>query len=125
MNILEYFDPEKLDVLVFTSYPHSLPGVNRPSDIPEDYYSEVAELMPGKPVGFSEITWPSMVEFGGEQAQVDFINRLDGDLTGGFDVEFIMWPWMSDLAETDYTGLIQRDGTLKQGYHAWVDLAGN
>ena len=125
MSVLDYFDPDKLDVLVFTSYPHSLPGVNRPSDIPEDYYSGVADLMQGKPVGFSEITWPSMTEFGGEQAQVDFITRLDGDLTSGFDMEFIMWPWLSDLTDTDTVGLIQRDGTPKQGYTAWIELAGN
>ena len=123
--VLEYFNPDKLDVLVFTSYPHSLPGVNRPTDIPEDYYSGVAELMPGKPVGFSEITWPSMTEFGGEQAQADFITLLDTEYTSGFDVEFIMWPWLSDLVDTDTVGLIQRDGTPKQGYAAWVELAGN
>jgi len=125
MSVLTYFDPDKLDVLVFTSYPHSLPGVNRPSDIPADYYSGVADLMPGKPVGFSEITWPSVTDFGGEQTQANFITLLDTEYTIGFDVEFIMWPWLSDLVDTDTVGLIQRDGTPKQGYAAWVELAGN
>ncbi len=125
MSVLDYFDPDKLDVLVFTSYPHSLAGVNRPSDILLDYYSEAAERMPGKPVGFSEISWPSMTQFGGEQAQSDFIYLLDGELTEGLDVEFIMWPWLSDLSEADTTGLIQRDSTQKQGYSAWVDIAEN
>ena len=81
--------------------------------------------MPGKPVGFSEITWPSLTDFGGEQAQADFITLLDAEYTSGFDVEFIMWPWLSDLVDTDTVGLIQRDGTPKQGYAAWVKLAGN
>jgi hypothetical protein len=111
-------------VLVLTSYPHCLPGVNRPSDIPADYYSSVAALMPGKPLGFSEIAWPSMQEFGGEQAQADFIEVLGGNLTKGYDVEFIMWPWLCDLSAGDYTGLIQRDGIQKLGYQAWEKLAG-
>ena len=81
---------EKLDILALTSYPHSLEGVNRPSDIPSTYYTEVADMMPGKPIGFTEIAWPSMTQFGGEQAQADFITRLGGDLTDGHDVEFIM-----------------------------------
>ena len=123
MSVLDYFDPDKLDVLVFTSYPHSLASVNRPSDIPLDYYSVAADRMPGKPVGFSEIAWPSMSQFGGEQAQADFIYLLDGDQTEGLDLEFIMWPWLCDLSEADTTGLIQRDGTLKLGYAAWVDIA--
>ena len=80
-------------------------------------------MMPGKPIGFTEIAWPSMTQFGGEQAQADFITRLGGDLTDGHDVEFIMWPWLCDLSEGDYTGLIQRDGTQKMGYQAWVALS--
>ena len=123
MSVLDYFDPDTLDVLILTSYPHSLQGVNRPSDLPSDYYFEVAGMLPGKPLGFSEIAWPSMTEFGGEQAQADFIERLGGGLTEGLDVEFIMWPWLSDLGEGDYTGLIQRDGSEKQGYQAWIELA--
>lgn len=123
MSVLEYFDPDTLDLLVLTSYPHSLVGVNRPSDLPADYYSEVADMLPDKPLGFSEIMWPSMTEFGGEQAQADFIEMLGGSLTEGVDVEFIMWPWLSDLGEGDYTGLFQRDGTQKLGYQAWVELS--
>ena len=81
-------------------------------------------MIPGKPVGFSEIAWPSMQEFGGEQAQADFIDMLGGELTEGYSVEFIMWPWMYDLSTGDYTGLIQMDGTQKLGYLAWERLAG-
>ena len=125
MSILDNFDPNTLDLLVLTSYPHSVAGVNRPSDIPSDYYSEIADRLPGNPLGFSEIAWPSMTQFGGEQSQVDFIERLDGDLTERLEIEFIMWPWLSDLAESDYIGLIQRDGTQKLGYYAWITLGDN
>jgi hypothetical protein len=123
MSIIDFFDLEKLDILVLTSYPHSVAGINRPRDIPLDYYTKVLERQPGKPVGFSEITWPSMAQFGGEQAQADFIMQLEMELTNGLDVEFIMWPWLSDLAMEDYTGLIHRDGSKKLGYKAWISLS--
>jgi hypothetical protein len=123
LSVIGLFDPEKLDILVLTSYPHSLAGVNRPRDIPADYYTKVLEMLPDKPVGFSEIMWPSMAEFGGEEAQADFLRQLEMELTNGLDVEFIMWPWLSDLAEGDYTGLIHRDGTEKLGYEAWISLS--
>jgi hypothetical protein len=123
MDVLNYFNPATLDLLVLTSYPHSLAGVNKPSDIPSDYYSNIVIRVPGKSVAFSEITWPSLPHFGGEQSQVDFIDRLDGDLIDGVEMEFIMWSWLTDIAESDYTGLIRRDGTHKLGYQAWTVLA--
>jgi hypothetical protein len=125
MSVLNYFDPDKLDLLVLTSYPHSLAGVNHPSDLPSGYYSLVADELPGKSFGFSEVAWPSMTEFGGEEAQMSFIERLDGDLTEGFNVEFILWPWLCDLSDGDFIGLIQRDGTRKLGYQAWINLSYN
>jgi hypothetical protein len=124
MSILEKFDPNTLDLLVLTSYPHSVVGINRPSDIPSDYYSKVMDILPSKPLGFSEIAWPSMVQFGGELSQVDFIERLSMDMTYRLDLEFIMWSWLTDLASNDYIGLIQRDGTQKIGYQTWITLAG-
>jgi hypothetical protein len=123
MNVLDLFDPDKLDMLVLTSYPHSVQGVNRPSDIPSDYYSGVAERMPGKSFGFSEIAWPSMDAFGGEQSQSDFIASLLGLTTGkGVDLKLLMWPWLHDLGETDFTGLIGFDGVEKAGLTKWMKL---
>jgi hypothetical protein len=123
MAVLTIFDQEKLDMLVLTSYPHSVQGVNRPSDIPSDYYSGVAERMPGKPFGFSEIAWPSMEAFGGEQAQAEFITVLPELTTGhGVDLKLLMWPWLHDLGETDWTGLISFDGVEKAGLAEWVRL---
>lgn len=121
LSIIEEFDPDKIDILVLTSYPYCLTGVNSPEDLPTDYYTSISEYLPGKPLGFSEIAWTSMEAFGGEQGQADFINRLP-ELTTGVDVEFIMWVWLSDLTETDTTGLIKRDGTEKLGYEAWAGL---
>jgi hypothetical protein len=125
MSVLDLFDPDKLDMLVLTSYPHSVQGINRPLDIPQDYYSSVAARMPGKPLGFSEVAWPSMEAFGGEHAQADFLELLTGELTldQGVDLELLMWPWLHDLNVDDHTGLIRRDGTPKLGYEKWVEVS--
>jgi Tol biopolymer transport system component len=122
LSILSEFNSNKIDLLVFTSYPYCLPGVNNPEDIPINYYSKIADLLPGKPVGFSEISWTTLDFFGGEQGQADFIDRLSA-LTANINVEFIMWPWLCDLSESDETGLIRRDGSTKLGYDAWKCLA--
>jgi hypothetical protein len=108
---------------VLTSYPHSVSDVNLPSDIPSDYYTSVVDLIPGKLLAFSEVTWPSTGAFGGEQAQVDFIPLLVDDLTQdqGVDLEFVMWPWLHDIGQD--AGLIRSDGTEKLGYYAWTEVS--
>lgn len=123
MSVVEIFDPDTLDLLVLTSYPHSVSGVNRPSDIPSDYYTSVADLIPGKRLAFSEVTWPSTGAFGGEQAQADFIPLLVDELTQdqGVDLEFMMWPWLHDIGQD--VGLIESDGTEKLGYSVWADVS--
>jgi len=82
-------------------------------------------MVPGKPLGFSEVTWPSTGAFGGEEAQADFIQILADDLTQdlSIDLEFIMWPWLHDLGSDDDTGLIENNGVEKAGFSAWLDLS--
>ncbi|MCW4050839.1 MAG: hypothetical protein NWE89_13995 [Candidatus Bathyarchaeota archaeon] len=123
MDVLDYFNPEKMDILVMTTYPHSVQGVNRPSDIPEDYYRVAADKMPGKPVGFSELAWPSLTAFGGEDGQAEYLRRMTNELLTGMDIEFLMWPWLHDLNPQDTTGLIGYDGTEKAGYVEWVKIS--
>jgi hypothetical protein len=125
MDVLDLFNPDKLDMLVLTSYPHSVQGINRPQDISPEYYYSVASRIPDKPFGFSEVAWPSMDAFGGEQAQADFLGLLTEELTldEGVDLKLLMWPWLHDIAENDYTGLIRRDGTLKLGHEKWVKIS--
>lgn len=121
---VEMFKPHKMDMLVFTSYPHSVRGINRPGDIPEDYYSRAAACMPGKPFGFSEIAWPSADEFGGERAQAEFLYIASTPLTRsrGLRLEMLMWPWLTDLDSNDFTGLLKRDGTKKPAFRVWKNL---
>ncbi len=125
MTVLDLFDPDTLDIFVLTSYPHSVSSVNTPSQVPSSYYSSVAEMMPGKPFGFSEVAWPSTSDFGGEQGQVDFIERVTSELTvdQGINLEFVMWTWLHDQGSADDAGLIEHDGTEKLGLDAWASLS--
>jgi hypothetical protein len=136
LEALTLFDPDKLDILVFTSYPHSVrtdaegemlqDPHNHPSDIPDDYYSRVFDKidMADKPFGFSEISWPAAEFYGGEQGQVDLLDEALGRLTvdQGIDLHLFAWAFLHDLRETDDTGLIKRDGTERLVYDAWKEL---
>ncbi|GIV19680.1 MAG: hypothetical protein KatS3mg023_1431 [Armatimonadota bacterium] len=125
LEVLRLFNPQKMDLLVFTSYPYAL-GKTNPSMIPDDYYSKAADYMPGKPFGFSEIAWASLDALGGEQAQASFILQATGRLTRerGIDLHLFGWSWLHDLNENDAVGLIKFNGTEKRGYTAWKTISG-
>ena len=125
LEILRLFNPDKMDLLVFTSYPYAL-GKRDPSMIPDDYYSRAAAYLPGKPFGFSEIAWASLDATGGERAQADFLVQATGRLTRerGMDLHLFGWPWLHDLSEDDAVGLIRIDGTEKLGYAVWKSISG-
>jgi len=107
LEVISLFNPDKMDLLVFTSYPYAL-GKTNPSMIPDDYYSKAADYMPGKPFGFSEIAWASLDALGGEQAQADFIVQATTRLTRdrGINLHLFGWSWLHDLNENDAVGLI-------------------
>ncbi|HAF07110.1 MAG: hypothetical protein QME48_07115 [bacterium] len=126
LDVLKLFNYSKIDLLIFTSYPYSVQGINSPSDIPDDYYSKASNYMPGKQFGFSEIAWSSLDALGGEQAQADFIVQATGRLTRdkGINLHLFGWSWLHDLDENDAVGLIKFDGTEKLGYAAWKNISG-
>jgi len=125
MNVLKMFNPDKMDLLMLTSYPHAVQGTKRPSNIPDNYYSKLLELIPGKPLGFSEVAWPSLEVFGGQQGQADFLKELCGRLTRdrGVNLRLLGWPWLHDLDANDYTGLIKKDGIPKLAYDVWKSIS--
>lgn len=96
-----------MDLLVLTSYPYAVQSINSPSDIPDDYYSKVSDYMPSKPFGFTEIAWPSLDAFGGEEAQADFIEIVVNRLTRnqGIKLELLGWLWLHDLGYYTITSL--------------------
>jgi len=125
LTILSLFDPDKLDLLVLTSYPYALGWVS-PESIPEGYYIRVATYFPNKPFGFSEVAWSSLPALGGEEAQAAFLNRLVNRLTRdqGLDLKLMGWAWLHDLSDQDGNGLIKIDGTEKQAYQVWKQISG-
>jgi len=126
LGVLRLFPAEKMDLLVFTTYPHAVRGIRRPADIPADYHSSALSFMAGKPLGFSEAGWPALDALGGPEAQAAFLMDLTGRLTRdqGVDVRLLGWPWLHDLDPGDTMGLIQRNGTPRPAYQVWAELAG-
>lgn len=127
LQVLQMFDPDKLDLLVFTSYPYALQNINRPSDLPDDYYARSLAYLPGKSLGFSELGWPSLDAFGGEQSQADFLNQVTGRLTleQGMDLRLLGWAWLHDIDQNDTIGLLRCDGSEKLAYQVWKDFSAN
>lgn len=121
MSVISMFDSQKIDLIVLTSYPYAVKGINRPSDIPDNYYSKILKNFEDKKLGFSEIGWPSMDSFGGEESQADFLREVTGRLTEeqGVQLELLGWAWLHDLDDNDSIGLIKRDGTEKMSYDVW------
>lgn len=124
LAVLEMFDPDKLDVLVFTSYPYAVRGIQRPEEIPNDYYTKALNYMPGKAFGLSEVGWADLDAFGGEQSQADFITQVSGRLTTeqGVKLQLLGWPWLSALDDSDPIALVRRDGTQRLAYRVWLSL---
>jgi hypothetical protein len=122
MSVLGLFDVERMDMLVITSYPHSVQGINRPSDLTEGYYDDLSLLMPGIPFGFSEVAWPSLEAFGGQQAQAGFLANLTS-MTSTMDLRMLGWPWLHDIDANDHTGLLAMNGEEKLAYQVWLELS--
>jgi hypothetical protein len=125
LEVLKMFNDSKIDILVFTTYPIAVNGINQPSDIPNDYYLSASQYMSDKPFGFSEIGWPTYNLNEGEKSQYDFLINLSTILTvdQGISLNLFMYCWLHDLEGGDSTGLIDKDGTEKLGYNAWKQIS--
>jgi len=121
MGFIELFDPDRLDMLVLTSYPYSLMGIDRVDELPDDYYSSVFNHISRRPFGLSEVAWTSNASFGGQPEQAAFIRNLTGRLTidRGIDLELLGWNWLHDLGPGDETGLINETGVEKLSLEVW------
>jgi hypothetical protein len=125
LEVLELFDPETLDLLVFTSYPYAVSSINHPSDIPSDYYTQIFQHISKKTFGFSELGWPALEFFGGEQGQAEFLRNVSSSLTKdqGIDLSLFGYCWLHDVSDQDTTGLIMRDGTERLAYMTWQEIS--
>ncbi|MFC2027640.1 hypothetical protein ACFLU3_03020 [Chloroflexota bacterium] len=127
LSVLEMFNPNKLDILAFTSYPFAPQNISKVSDIPNDYYSRALNHlgMNDMPFGLTELTWSTMDFFGGEAAQADFLTDAAGRLTTdqGMNLHLLGWWSLYDLEGDPHgTGLIARDGRKKPAYEVWKNL---
>ena len=121
----EWFLLEKFmnaDIIGFTTYPGLI--YRYPSEIPSDYYSEIAKHAK-KPVVFTEIGWHSAAKPKGWESSEEeqalfvqfFFNHID-DLRPLFAI----WSFLYDqkIQEPfDSAGLIQNDGGGKEAWNAW------
>ncbi len=125
LAILSMFDPAKMDLIAFTSYPYAVQSIQLPSDIPPDYYTQAQVYMPGIPLAFTELGWPSLEALGGESAQADFLTQATGRLTHdqGVTLELVGWAWLHDIDNNDATGLLRRDGSEKLAYGVWKQIS--
>jgi len=128
LEVLSLFDPGKMDLLAFTSYPFAVQGINGPADIPDDYYSRAPGYLGNKsiPFGFTELAWSTLEAFGGETAQAQFLKDARGRLTAdqGLDLRLLGWWSLYDLeGDPHKTGLISRDGRERDSYQVWIELA--
>lgn len=124
LKVLNMFEPDTLDLLVFTSYPFSVRGINDPVDIPDNYYSRIPQGLEDKPFGFSELGWPSLEPFGGEEGQERFLRDITNRLTveQGLNLNLMAYVWLYDVNEGNETGLIEGDGTEKLGFGTWKKI---
>jgi len=119
-----------LDLVAFTSYPYF--AYDTPDELPADYYAAIAQHT-DRPVGFTELGWPSagieplagsVVEgLGGTpEEQSAFIERLDA-LLEPVDPAFAMWVWAYDTSAVGPTfeslGLSEEGGEPKPALEAW------
>lgn len=123
-NFLDDFDG-KLDVLAFTTYPEV--EYDSPSDIPDNYYRNIAEKLPSnlrkKPVAIVETAWSDVVS---QDHQVAFLRRFC-KLIEGMNIIYINWVHMHDLEASSGNpmtslGLRAWDGSEKSVWHEWLNL---
>lgn len=136
LTVLKMFNPKKMDMLVFTTYPMSFRKdkngnilanpINKVSDIKNDYYSQAYNYidMKNKPFGFTEAAWPALDFYGGEEGQEMFLKEITGRLTveQGINLRILGWPWLHDIDNSDTLGLIKRDNSEKKVFGEWKDL---
>ena len=127
LTAFSLFDPAMMDMVVLTTYPFAVEDINLVSDIPDNYYKEVLDVleMNGKPLGFTEIGWSSLDFFGGEGAQAQLLEDISGRLTigQGIDLKLVAWWSLYDLENDPHqSGLINREFREKPVFQVWMEL---
>jgi hypothetical protein len=120
---------DKVDLFGLTTYPWK--HFDSPEEIPQDYYTRISEYT-SLPLGFTEIGWISSGE-GSEEEQARYLASFPR-LVEGLDVEMVNWLFLHETGfsglsasitepETASISLKNRDGSPKEVYSVWLDLA--
>ena len=125
-GMLEKFD-NRSDLIGLTTYPWK--HYSSPQEIPSGYYRRAGNYTT-KPIAFTEIGWPST---GSEYEQAEFLAVFQ-NRTGGMDLEMVNWLFLHEIPiegtlanviqdETATVSLKERNGTKKEIYSKWQELA--
>ena len=110
------------DVIAFTTYPCLVYG--DPSDLPIDYYSEIAKHT-SKPIVFTEAGWFRVGPKGWESSpdeQARFATTYI-DLTKGIHPRLLVWSFLYDQTVAEpFTsmGLLGKDNSTSPAWEAWL-----
>ncbi|MCE9586057.1 hypothetical protein K8R04_01920 [Candidatus Uhrbacteria bacterium] len=115
------------DLVAFTTYPAL--AFKSPSDIPVDYYSEIAKHT-NKPVAFTEIGWfrvgPKAAGWeSSPEEQAEFVKRIP-PLIESTKPTFVIWPFLFDQAigpPFEHMGLLPPTSSTTPGWEAWKGIA--
>jgi hypothetical protein len=124
-DLIRKFDPGKMDLFGFTTYP-DLQKFPSPAAIPRDYYGPIAERVGPKPVAFTEVAWPTIPgDSQGEEHQAGLLRWFLRE-TKTMNLELVVWPFLHDLAPAEkkadrssYLGLRDYYGRPKQVWTVW------
>jgi hypothetical protein len=126
-ELLEMFEPH-VDAIGLSTYPLKSWSPLRfgdPADIPDDYYSQIADHT-DKPIIFAELGWSSSERYGSsEETQARFLRRF-AELTQDLDLLLVNHFFLYDSKGFgpifDSMGLLDREGRPKPAYHVWKNL---
>jgi len=125
-DLIETFN-SRTDLIGLTTYPWK--HYETPDQIPAEYYSQI-ENHTTKPIGFTEIGWPST---NSEAEQAEFLDVFF-ERTEGMDVEFVNWLFLHEIQlegavgsitseETQTIALRNADGSQKEIYSKWEEIS--
>ncbi len=125
ISVINMFDYQRMDLVVFTSKPYVLPDIQQTFDLPDDYYSRVFRYFPVKPFGLVDLGWPSTGGYTGEKRQADYLQDTATRLTRdrGLLLRLFGWVRLHDLDESDSLGILHFEGSEKEAYMTWLSLS--
>jgi hypothetical protein len=115
------------DAIGFTTYPGLI--FAKPSEIPDDYYTEILEHT-NKPVVFTEVGWQAGGDFGEwsgtPEKQANFVRGRIGEIAESANMVIWSFLWDQDAGPAPFAtmGLVDGSGEDRPALADWQDLFG-